>query len=1087
MKLKIYILTALLFLGAEMAWAQTVLTGNVTENNNGKRVPLPGANVNLMNAQNRSIGGTIAGQDGNYRLVVPANERNLTLVYSFIGMESQSIPYTGQQTQNVHLLPSVENIEEVEVYGRRIERNDMGISQREMVNATQKVSMEELIATSPVTSIEEALQGALGGLDIITGGGDPGARSSMRIRGTNSLNTSAEPLIIIDGVPYNTDIDDDFDFSTANDEDLSVLLNISPADIESIEVLKDAAATAIWGSLGGNGVLVITTKKGTVGKTSFQYSSKFTAKFEPNTIPMLHGNEYTALMQEAIWNSANYVGLGNSSTYLNLLFNTPEIGYDPDWTYFNEYNQDTDWLKEITKTPAFTYDNSFSMRGGGDRARYYFSLNHVREDGTTINNSKKTLGTSLNISYDFSSRLTFDVDFSYSQADHDTAWNGGTETTRSEAFKKMPNKSPYYIDPQTGERTDTYFSRQAANSFEGEFTVSSKKASNFNPLAMVNDSFNKTLSREARIKFNLTYKILPDLRYQGWVYLKASTSKNRKFLPQSATGVIWTNTYANQSSDALSDALDMQTENKITYIKYWDNHSLIANGVFRTRQILKSSYGSVTYGNASSGLSDPIVGSSVEDIASADSESRSYQGIGLVNYSYKGRYVAQASMTVEGNSAMGRSRRTAYFPAFGLSWNMQEEPFLERTQKWLDEVKIRASYGRSGKSPDGTYYLGAYTSLGEYMDMSAVSPARMQLNDLRWETTSEYDLGLDLSFFHSRVRFNADWYHKTTDDLLQSSVTIPSSTGYASIRYFNSGKVMNTGWEVRTDLIMAQNKQWRVSGWANVSRNKNEVKSLPKNMVQENYSFGNGNYAILVEENRPLGSFYGYRYEGVYQNHDATYARDAEGNIMSDVNGNAIVMKNGTATVYPGDAKYQDINYDGVINEYDIVYVGNYMPILTTGAGFSVRWKDMLQLSGTFHGRFGQKIINSTRMDNEAMHNINNQSRSTLRRWRNEGDDTDIPRALYNEGYNYLGSDRFVEDASYFRLKSLSLTYYFPKALCSRWGINTLNVFVTGYNLATWTKYKGQDPEVSIPSSATKLATDSSLAPATIRVSCGLN
>jgi len=1086
MKIKIYLVIAILFFGIESVCAQTVLTGNVTETENGRRVPLPGTNVNIVNAQNRSIGGTIAGGDGNYRLVVPSNERNLTIVYSFIGKESKSFPYTGQQVLNVHLENSAEIIDEVEVVGRRVDRNDMGISQREQVSATQKVMMEDLIATSPVTSIEEALQGALGGLDIITGGGDPGARSSMRIRGTSSLNTSSEPLIVINGVPYTNDIDDEFDFSTANDEDLSVLLNISPADIESIEVLKDAAATAIWGSQGGNGVLVITTKKGSPGKTSFQFSSKFTAKFEPKTIPMLNGNQYTALIQESIWNSANYKGLSGSS-YLDLLFNTPEIGFDQNWAYFNEYNQDTDWLSEIIRTPAFTYDNNFSMRGGGDKADYRFSLGHVKEDGATIGNSKQTISTTLSIGYKFSQRLRFDVDFSYSQTEHDQPWHGGTETLRSEAFSKMPNKSPYWIDPETGQRTDKYFSRQEAG-YEGVFGVSNKKASNYNPVAMVHESTNNTMSKEARVKFMLDYNVLPDLKYTAWVALNQSSTKNRKFLPQIATGVIWLSPYANQSTDNMSDALTLQTENKLLYIKNFEgDHTLIANAVFRTKQVKKFSYAGATAGNASSGLNDPIIGTSVADFDSSNSEARSYSAVGLVNYTFKGRYVAQGSLTAEGNSHMGRSKRTGIFYGFGASWNIQNEPFLEEQASWLDEAKLRGSYGSSGKAPDGTYFMGAYSTLGSYMDMGAVSPVRIQLDDLQWQTTKDLSLGADFSFLTGKVRFNFDWYRRMTSDLLQKDITVPSTTGFTGIKYYNSGKILNTGIEFRTDIVFYQRNSWRVSGWANVSRNKNEVKELPSNMIQENYSFGNGNYAVLVEEGRPLGSFYGYRYLGVYQNHDATYARDAEGNIMNNVNGEPIVMKNGPAAqVYPGDAIYQDINHDGVINEYDIVYLGNYMPTLTTGAGFAVRYKDV-QLSGTFHGRFGQKIINRTRINNEKMYDKDNQSRATLRRWKQEGDNTDIPRALYGEGYNFLGSDRFVEDASYFRLKSLSMTYYFPKDLCKRWGINSLNVFVTGYNLFTWTKYTGQDPEVSIPTSATKLAEDSSLAPATLRISCGLN
>lgn len=315
MKLIRYMLITLLFLGTEEVFAQAqVITGKVTELMGGKAEPITGANINIMNAQNRSVGGGISDLDGVYKLQIPANESNVTLVYSFIGMKTKRIKYTGQKVLNVQLDANVQTLDEVVIGARRIQRNDMGISQKEQVTATQKVKMDDLISIAPITTVEEALQGQLGGVDIITGGGDPGARSSIRIRGTNSLNASSEPLIVIDGVPYSTDIDEDFDFSTANDEDLGALLNIAPADIEEVEVLKDAAATAIWGTKGANGVLVIKTKRGSTGKTRFGFNSKFSAKFEPTSIPMLNGKEYTALMQEAIWNSANYVGMAHQQT-----------------------------------------------------------------------------------------------------------------------------------------------------------------------------------------------------------------------------------------------------------------------------------------------------------------------------------------------------------------------------------------------------------------------------------------------------------------------------------------------------------------------------------------------------------------------------------------------------------------------------------------------------------------------------------------------------------------------------------------------------------------------------------------------------
>ena len=258
---------------------------------------------------------------------------------------------------------------------------------------------------------------------------------------------------------------------------------------------------------------------------------------------------------------------------------------------------------------------------------------------------------------------------------------------------------------------------------------------------------------------------------------------------------------------------------------------------------------------------------------------------------------------------------------------------------------------------------------------------------------------------------------------------------------------------------------------------------MPSNYVPDNYTFGNGNYAFRYEVGRPLGSFYGYRYLGVYQNKDATYARDEAGNIMKDVEGNPIVMQNGTAVVCPGDAMYEDINHDGVINEYDIVYLGNAQPTLTGGFGLNISYKQF-KLSANFYGRYGMDVINQARMNNESMYGTANQSKAVLRRWRNEGDDTDIPRALYNEGYNYLGSDRFIEDASYLRLKSLSLTYRLPKNLTTSWGLTNMDVFVTGYNLFTWTNYTGQDPEVKPSSTLTK---DTAVTPTSIQFTCGVN
>ena len=811
-KLLKYIFVAVLLLNGLEAYAQRlVVSGRVTEDFGGMEEPITGVNVNVVNSQNRSVGGTITNLDGVYNLSIPVQDKNLTLVYSFIGMKTKRVKYTGQKQVNVKMESNVETLQEVAVVAKRIDRNDMGITQKEQVSATQKIKMDDLIASSPVSSVEEALQGKLGGVDIISGGGDPGARSSIHIRGTNSLNSSSEPLIVIDGVPYTTNIDEDFDFSTANNEDLGALLNIAPTDIESIEVLKDASATAIWGTKGANGVLMITTKKGSMGKTNFSFSSKFTAKFEPKIIPMLNCNEYVALMQVAIWNSANYIGMGSTNKYLKLLFDTPEIGYNKEWKYFDEYNQDTDWLSEVRQT-ALTWDNNFSMSGGGEKANYRLSLGYLSDGGTTIGTGLKRLNSSLNINYQFSKKLKFGADFSYSQTDKDANW----ANVRSEAFTKMPNKSPFWLD-ENGEKTNQYFSYQTRD-FEGEFNGKE----NFNPVAMAEESKNNTMQREGKITFRMDYELLKGLSYKGWASMNMRTTKTRMFLPQVATGVVWTSKYANQSTDATSDQFSLQTENKLVFIKDWNRkHNLIANLLVRTSQTQKSSYSSSTSGNASSGLSDPIVGSSVESIGSGDSEVRSISSIGLLNYTLLERYVLQGSVNMEGNSAMGKSNRMGYFPGVGLSWNVHNESFLKK-HDWLDELKLRFSVGQSGNAPSGaSIYLGAFSSLGEYMNMAAIRPVRMQLDNLKWETSTEYNYGLDLGFFRGKLKFTFEYYQKYVKDLLQKDVEVPSTTGYTSIKFFNSGELTNKGWEFRTDATLVDKKDWNVSAYVNLSRNTN--------------------------------------------------------------------------------------------------------------------------------------------------------------------------------------------------------------------------------------------------------------------------
>ncbi len=1079
---QLFMFIIMLLCSVSMMAQEKVITGQVTEKlENGTEDPIIGANVVLVNSQNRYIKGAVTDIDGNYVLQVPADAKNIKVRATYIGMKPKTVNYTGQ-TQIDFSLESEAVLQEVVVTGARGGRDGMGISRLEQTSSVQKIDMSAIVETSPVTSVEEALQGQIAGLDINLGG-DPGAKSSIRIRGTSSLSASNEPLIVIDGVPQDVDITDDFNFSTANEEDFGALLNISPANIESIEVLKDASATAIYGTKGANGVLLINTKRGTMGKTRFSFSSKFTMKREPESIPLLDGPQYVSLMQDAIWNAANAKGINSASNEMNMLFNNAELNYDPNFRYYDEYNVNTDWL-ETVKQDAIITDNNFSMTGGGEKAVYKLNLGYYDEQGTTRGTGVQRLSAGMKITYNFSDRLRVRTDFSFSNTNKDA---NALSSVRSIAMQKMPNMSPYWIDDNTKQPTDVYFSRD--EDFQGSFTStgSSISSSNYNPLAMVNEGYNKTTQRDEKMTITLQYDFPFHLQYQGWVSMNMRTTKNRQFLPQVATGVLWTSSFANRSVDATTDAFALQTENKLIYNgSIAEKHKIIATALVKTSDNQSFSYSSSTYGNASANLSDPVVGSVVASSGSGNSERRSISMIGQAVYSYDNRYVIRGTINHEGNSTMGKEKRWGTFPAFGASWNIEQEHFWSDSfKKWFNEGKIRFGYGWSGTSPSGaSIYLGAYKSLGQYMNMPAITPDRMQLDNLKWETTREMDLGIDLRLF-DRFSFTFDYYDKQTSDMLLRDTKLPASTGYNSVKYINSGKMSNKGVELRFEYQILRNKEWTVSVNANVSRNINKVKELPSTWVMDNYSFGNGNYALRIVENAPVGSFYGYRYLGVYQNREQTYAHDAAGNVMYDWQGNVITMKNGTVQTYPGDAMYEDINHDGVINENDIVYLGNANPKFFGGGGFQVRWKD-LTLTTFFYGRYGQKVINGARISLENMYGKNNQSTAVLHRWRAEGDQTDIPRALYGMGYNYLGSDRFVEDASFIRLKTLSLSYNFPKKWLKNIGINKLNVFVTGYDLFTWTKYKGQDPEVSMPS-ATSLVRDNATTPVSKRFAIGLN
>ena len=1039
---------------------------------------LIGATVFIENQEGRILQGVTTNVNGEYVMQVPAKVQGMKVVFSFIGYKTKKVAYTGQQVLNMKLEEDVVSLDEVKVVSKRLESNGMGVPARDLGVAHQKIDISS-IQELPVVSVEDMLQGKLANVDIISSSGDPGSRSSIRIRGTGSLNASSEPLIVVDGVAYETEISDDFKFESATNDDFGALVNIAPSDIQSIEVLKDAAATAVWGARAANGVLLITTKRGQMGPPKFSVSQKFNFSHEPQGIPLLNGREYVTMVQDAMWN--RYV----DERFAWSRPDYKEIQYDPGYKYFNEYNQDTDWLGLITQN-SFNSETNFSMSGGGEKVTYRLSAGYLTEKGTTVGTSFNRLTTRFNLDYRFSDCFRVGAIFSYADGYRKNNYVANDyNNVRLIARRKMPNMSPWKMD-ENGKATNIYFIDQEAN-----------LQSYYNPLAMVEESKGDTRSRTTRVQFNLNYYILSSLQLQADMAFDLGSTRYNGFSPASAYGTSIDSESYDYSSESVNDDVTITSNLKLIYNKnFAERHQVIFTGMMTTRDY-ESKYYMGASGNTIT--DDPASGARPSSIYSAETANRSVAFLANAHYGFDERYLVTAGVRYEGNSRIGKSSRWGAFPSLSVSWRISSEHFL-REKEWLNELKLRFSWGQSGTSPTGNYdYIGSYTAGSNYMEMSSIQPSQVQLNKLKWETVSQTNWGLDFSILNEKVRIVMEYYTKTTRDLLQKNMAIQSTTGFSTYNWYNSGKLRNKGWEIMIDLTdIIKIRDFTISFTnVNLSRNVNEVLELPTNVDYRDYTFGNLNYAYNVQIGNPLGAFYGYRSDGVYSTTADTYAKDQYGNQILDIQGNTIRIQQGGANNSPktaraGDAAYRDINYDGVIDEHDIVYLGNCMPVLTAGGSVSLGWKS-LRLRTSFHSRIGQKVLNRARAYSEQMSGTDNQSRAVLRRWRFEGDQTDIPRPIYGSGdginYNTLGSDRFVEDASFLRLQDIMLSYTLPRKLTQKWKLNRVNCYVIAYNIKTWSKYTGQDPEVGISTDrgVYQLAIDDSYTPKPRKIAVGIS
>lgn len=1058
-----------------------IIRGKITDRKN--KEPITGASVSEMDADGRIIKGAATDIEGNYVLRI-TNPKNKVSV-SYVGYKTTSQAINDRTTINFQLEAGggADLEEAIVVAARRID-NGMGQkAERNMTTAASRVNAKDMEEMSSA-SIDQALQGRMAGVDITATSGDPGAAMNIRIRGVSSINSTGTPLIVVDGMPYETEIPGDFNFGTADEQGYAQLLNISPADIKEITALKDAAATAVWGSRAANGVLIITTKRGSRGKPSITYTFKGAASILPKAIPMLNGDQYSTMIPEAYMNRIG--------TIMNP--SVREFNYDPNDPYwYHNYSNNVNWVDEISQQ-GFLQDHTISMTGGGEKAKYFASVGYFNQTGNTIGTALTRINTRINLDYTISDKIKIFTSIAYTHTDQARNYfnndNKNEGAIRNVAYLKMPNMSVFEYD-ELGNLTPNYFS--PASNVQGQYSRI------YNPVAMASLAKLNVLGERIVPRFQIDYSIVKNLlRATFDVQFDINNTKNSSFLPQLATGRPNTETVVNRTYDGDIDLFGVTTRSSLFYTPRFKNEDHVFSGSFNlfTGDNKSVNQELMTSNTASSLLVDPSVPSRTQNqelaAVSRISQTRTVGAVLIANYSYKDKYLFEATLRGDGNSRFGPDYKYGLFPGGSMRWRISEEWFFKKI-KQLDDLSFRLSYALSGNAPryDYTFFNTYNTYAWSYLGQSGVFPSRPELKNLRWETVHGANIGLNVSLFKARVRADIDVYRNRTTDLFSDALAIPTQNGYNSLS-MNIGTMDNRGWELAIWTIPYKNKTWTIGFNFNISQNQNLIREISEYAANSKGNVGaNGEYLRLLQIDNPFGSFYGYKYKGVYKDKEATLAKSAGGKPITGPNGQQVYMRfnypNVDYTFQPGDAMYEDINHDGNINYMDVVYLGNSNPSLVGGFGPTFSYKNKISLSAYFNFRYGYEVINGTKMNTTSMSSFDNQSTAVLRRWRKEGDVTDIPRGIIAGGYNWLGSDRYVEDASFLRFRTITARYIFDGKLLTRLKMKSLSAFVTAENIITWTKYTGQDPEVNARGADIfRLAIDYSMTPPSKTFTIGL-
>lgn len=979
------------------------IMGRIADASTGR--PLSGAQVAIVGS-NR---GTVTDADGRYLLPgIPAGQ--VVVEVSLLGYQTVTREVTvgaAPVTLNFELAQDVLRLDELVVVGYGVERR------RNVAGSISSLRPAEVADVIPAPAVDQILQGRLAGVQVTQNSGNPGAAISVRVRGASSIAAGNQPLYVVDGMPV---IQGSFTDAELNDtfggQDVDALADLNPSEIESIEVLKDASAAAIYGSRASNGVVLITTKRGAARqRPDISFNAYWGIQRDWRRVDFLDTDEYIEVYNEAIENDLgipNYFGYEDDG-----IDNEVEI----------ERGVNTDWLDQVLREAPIASMNA-SVSGGNERTRYYVAGSLFEQEGIVKSFGYQRLNGRVNLDYAASDRLALGTNVSLTRGVTKRA--RGDNTIYGPFANALANPPYQRVYNKNGSYATTLYA---------------------NPVALNNES--EAEDRSIRILGNAfgSFDLLPGLSLRGSVGLDHLTLRSRLY----DSPIVGPGTASNGAATVADAFVNKLTyEGTLNWIReFGGSHSFSGvagasyeQNVTERQSVEGQQFPSAYFRYLTSAASITAGSSSLTDWTMTSF-------FGRLSYVYLDRYTATFNIRTDGSSRFGEDNRYGVFPSASLLWRVSEEPFLQDFGVF-DNLALRVSYGRTGNQ----YGIGDYASLGlfeggtNYGDEPGLAPSQLANPGLKWETTDQFNVGTDFAVLDNRLSFSFDYYIKTTNDLLIQR-PVPATTGFATL-WSNVGSIENRGFEIlaRADVLRGEGLNWTVD--FNLSRNRNEVTKLYQgNPIDVGF-------AGRIMEGQPLGVFYGHIMDGIFRSQE-------------EIDEHAF-QSDDTA---PGDIRFRDINGrdaegeltgepDGVVNDADRTVIGSPWPDFTGGLTNTLTYRGF-DLSAFIQFSYGNDIYNANRIYQEAYGSFfDNHTKRALDRWTPENPNATEPRATwFDPNDNVRASTRFIEDGSYVRLKNVVLGYTVPSSFASRLGLRSLRVYFQGQNLLTLTNYSGFDPEVN--------------------------